>query len=871
MSNVYRIHGARFLRKYTAAEKSSNYAYMADVRKIADTLCKVPWTRVSGDVAATTTIHTEEGLDWNEPERDRFDAAEWCGEHADGFHRAFAQAACYVFKMPTSAIGTAIQKIRVNVTSDPYNPYGARIAAMTSATLEIPMDCQTVREGEVFRAPDENGMGAAPRLYRTNADGTQTWYANSEIVELVPGTTLAAKQYLFVFVCLENYNRGRDGWIEGSSYIDNDVEITLASACTDLVADELNDLSAVIAPVEINVAKGKVYPKATGSISGIKGAVVMRNGDDLVLGNSVETIVGGGFLKYLNGTCTSAANSFTGDGMTKVINAKLDIYGRMHNGANDFSQFGSVMLAYTEDVVSMPSGSNPGGVTKLLAGIRWSNVLRGNGFTQFVIPSGDKGTELAAACASMGVKYAFVHGINGTASSYITVHIFPGNGYEYIFDERINRDFIANSLYPPAEPTKVAVSSVPVCNAWHSAVYLENGLLKCEEFPNDIAITGEVTSVRRMYDVANGKVNDKLKFVISGNLTLVGGVVCRNCAFVEISNGSVVVTAPPFDEDVTPDSFGLFSISPKQPKVVSDDGTVIPASGFIVTGDFTSIGGETARGFAEIDGSGNLSGGMLSYGSEYIASVSGAVYVETIGMIFSGSKFALTKCLLYSDYQEVSNVANSCIGLRELYERLYNGKLIDVGSESSVRTGAGFVIESTTKSVKVLEELGGGGAELVDESIPVFRMSLASMVVPFSVPTVNRARRMKLNWSNVVATGGKFNVWLKRNAWVSDLPNDVLNNPRIYDASANDVGGWELVGTIDASGGTTSETFDLSSPLDGYVASVLITAFVNLDLLNPSNAMIMPQGVATGFSVDTIDRTVTGLGGLWKPDITLIV
>lgn len=291
MSKVYRIHGARFLRKYTAAEKSSNYAYMADVRKIADTLCKVPWTRVSGDVAATTTIHTEEGLDWNEPERDRFDAAEWCGEHADGFHRAFAQAACYVFKLPASAVGKAIEKIRVNVTSDPYNPYGARIAAMTSATLEIPMDCQTVREGEVFRAPDEDGMGAAPRLFRTNQDGSQTWYANSEIVELEPGSTLTAKQYLFVFVALENYNRGRDGWIEGSSYIDNDVELTLSAAASDFVEDEINDCSQVVAPVEYPVVLDGVIPDVQGFQSGVVSATVTAAGTSpLMNGTVVENI-----------------------------------------------------------------------------------------------------------------------------------------------------------------------------------------------------------------------------------------------------------------------------------------------------------------------------------------------------------------------------------------------------------------------------------------------------------------------------------------------------------------------------------------------------------------------------------------------------
>ena len=77
-----------------------------------------------------------------------------------------------------------------------------------------------------------------------NADGTQNWYANTEKVELEPETPLTAKRYLFVFCCLENYNRGRDGWIEGSSYIDNDVELTLSAPCEDLFPGEINDLSA---------------------------------------------------------------------------------------------------------------------------------------------------------------------------------------------------------------------------------------------------------------------------------------------------------------------------------------------------------------------------------------------------------------------------------------------------------------------------------------------------------------------------------------------------------------------------------------------------------------------------------------------------
>lgn len=285
MSKTYRIHGARYLRKYTAPEKSSIYSYMADVRRIANTLCTVPWERVKRDIAATTTIHTEEGLDWNVEERERFDAAEWCGEHSDGFHRAFAQAACYVFKLPASAIGTAVEKIAVQVTGDPYNPYGARISAMTSATLDIPMDCATVRTGEMFRAPDAEGMGAAPRLFVRNADGTQNWYANTERVELSPGEgqSVTLKQYLFVFCVLENYNRGRDGWIEGSSYIDNDVGLTLAAECADLDEDELNDLAPQGARRTLAVLRGGVLPHVPpGAPTGARAVTVRADADTLV-------------------------------------------------------------------------------------------------------------------------------------------------------------------------------------------------------------------------------------------------------------------------------------------------------------------------------------------------------------------------------------------------------------------------------------------------------------------------------------------------------------------------------------------------------------------------------------------------------------
>lgn len=294
MSTTYRIHGTRYLRKYTAEARTPVYAFLADAKKAADSMCMVPWERVRGDVAATTTLHTEEGLDWNEPERDRFDAAMWCADHADEMHRAYAQASCYVFELPASAVGKAIENLSVRVTSDPYNPYGARIAAMASDTLDLPTACAVVRTGDVYRAPGADGLGAAPRLYVKNADGSYTWYANSEVVNLESGGenvvytatgtstgSLVAKKYLFVFVCLENYNRARNGWLEGCSYIENDVSVTMASAVAGWSEDELNYCLATVPSTALPVLRGGVVADVPGAASPVVSATVLPSGTDV--------------------------------------------------------------------------------------------------------------------------------------------------------------------------------------------------------------------------------------------------------------------------------------------------------------------------------------------------------------------------------------------------------------------------------------------------------------------------------------------------------------------------------------------------------------------------------------------------------------
>ena len=353
----------------------------------------------------------------------------------------------------------------------------------------------------------------------------------------------------------------------------------------------------------------------------------------------------------------------------------------------------------------------------------------------------------------------------------------------------------------------------------------------------------------------------------AGALEKVGGVSCRNCAIITIESGTVSVSVPSFANNITPDTYVNFAVVPKTPKVVDSTGVVVATEeGYNVTGSFASLGGVSAHGFATIDESGTVTVGDLVVGTSQIMSIAGAMYIAGDGLFFTGMEYALMNVVWADDIPSGVSETQSCIGLRELYERLYDGKMFDVAMGSKERNGAGFIVESTTQAVNVLDD-----GDIEEQSVPVWKMSLSSLLVPFSVPVAFKARRLRLDWSDWLgsATSGcKFNVWMKRDAWITDGPAETLKKPTIYDATAQAVDGWELVGVIDATQGT-SATFELSKVLEGYVATLLFTAFINLDRVNPSSSTATEYGT-TGFSADIIENAVEGLQYLWKPDITLI-
>ena len=255
-SYKYNIKGARFLRKYTARTTTPTYAAETDAQTIVDLFCDVPWSRVAID-NATMTSHSESvaegdtisGLDRNVIDRDSFDAALFCAGHTGGMHRAYANAACYVFELPDSAVGGSLTSIAARVTSDPYNAGGARLHVFTGSTLDIPISCHAVRGEDASGDALTDGTvatGVAPREVRTSGE-TSTWHPKTATATLSPTGGLTLQKYLFLFVGLESYSTVRGNWLEGCSFIRNSVEITLSAACGDLDAYELNDLTPALA------------------------------------------------------------------------------------------------------------------------------------------------------------------------------------------------------------------------------------------------------------------------------------------------------------------------------------------------------------------------------------------------------------------------------------------------------------------------------------------------------------------------------------------------------------------------------------------------------------------------------------------------
>jgi hypothetical protein len=895
---TYKIKGARFLRKYKSQYSTLSYMALSEAERISSTLGEVPWVEVVPR-AATFPAHSdasEESDAENVAMQDSFDAALFCAEHTNQRHRAYANAACYRFILPDEAVGASLASIKMHVYCDPYNAAGARVSVYTSPDVEPPMGCAVCRTGSFddvsSDAQSNNATGDIPATewYSTNThvEGVAprkseggSWYGNDGYAIISPEGGLAIAKYLFVFVMMENYATARAGFLEGAAFVDPVFEISLSREISQLDADALNDLSVPNTHgKEFNVCRDGVLPLLASQATGLKTITIQQTGDELI----ATKFIGGG-------TKTENVFCIIKNSLASVV-AELD--GPVTSV--DVMQPGGFLMVsgnykyYTGVQFAVITGAFSKGSFTGLPGFLIYDVYRGKLLED--IPLLILDSNLISAAREGRLRGGAALCSNG-GSSETKVHVWAlFETGAYVKDSKVYpfASFIINQddgkVSSPQREAGITFSPETKCHyvvqsgSYNNSVaysseehlYLDNGKIMpvdgyfpCNFPSSGVAYEGVITAIRPARFVSY----DTRSIMVSGKLTSVGGVACRNCAIITYTNSTstATVSVPSFDKIITPDTYESFSVSPQVGCLSENyDGSVKWLWGqtdtYLVSGAFNALGGDTSlKKAVDVIAGRCIANAALTDVSRVIGAVSvvdgPVVYAQ--GVQNSGD----TKLFDFADLRPEVTAAQSAVGLRALYAKLYTKMLDsipqnDIGSKE--RIGAGFVVKSGAVTVDALN-----GTVYSGVTVPTWQMSLSSLVVPFSVPQEFRATKIRLNWPKITATGGKFNVWLKRGEYVSDMPE--VAESSFYLADTAEVSGWELLGLVDPA---EHEVIFRIDPLADRVASLLFTAYISLDELNPSDDMVMPQGVCTEMSVAPITGAITGLDSTWKPDITLL-
>lgn len=881
---TYKIIGKRYLRKYTAPEATPVYAAATDAARIVRELCNVPW-EASAVRQAEMPPHGDET---NTQNREKFDAALFCAGHADGMHRAYTNAAVYRYAIPSAAVGKTLTGLAVRVTSDPYNAAGARVHVFTSATGEPPTNCRTVRGDGDDGKPLADGTvaaGVAPRETRAYK-GKDYWYPATAEASLAPTGGLVLQKYLFLAVVLESYATTRGNWLEGASYADNLVALTLSEAVTGWTDGQTYDLSEDAAR-SFAVVSGGVMAALPAGDNGIRALTIQRTGDDFVrnrvvsdtglfgrprvdglrvldvtstdavfrepilaaAAKDVQVFPTTGYIVNNSSTASLAFGTIVGDFTDGTFSDLPGLYVyKINNGTYSVVKLGQSLADHA-------AGAHSTALANLKAQIE---AAGGIGCAGIVTAFGVSPREWHISIAPKGkIAFAASSGIVGTS----IVVTFGGNYWE--------SEISSLSVYANTPTDKPGIFVVPyrgmvgayttTCDAYFShdadartitAVCARETGLK----GRSVSYVGTVTAIRPINFTTDLKTP---AFVVSGQLQSVGGVACANCAIVYFQAfGAAQVIVPDCDAVITPDVYKDFAVSCPV--------TFTPSvSTFYVTGGFTRLGAADVSMAARVTGT-TVSQITVADGTrppEYFlvsnaaGSDLGAVWIDDSGAVETTE----TASDVYDTPKAAVTDAQSAFGLRRLYAALYGGALPAATVPATARPGAAFVVRGDEITVRTADG---------DVAAKCWNMSASVLVVPFSCPRAFLASRVRLDWPSVAATeGAKVTVWLLRGEYLRAYPTSYPKG--LFTGEAKSVAGWELVGTVEPTGGSAgSATLDVD-PIEDDVATLMFVAFVGQDDFNPSADMTLPRGVGS-LNVNAVVVTATGLDGGFRPDITLI-
>lgn len=890
---TYKLIGSRFLRKYTAKTLSPAYAAALDAQTVVDEFCNVPWELVNPKTSQLA-YHTEEvvnkesgrtGLDENVAIRDSLDAALFCAEHSAGMHRAYAQAMCLRFTLPDDAVGASLSSLKLKVSSDPYNSGGCRVSAFTNSTGEIPTNCSTVRAGSV------HADAQVPRTSQTSG-GTTYWYAAQGTVTLTPESAITLQKYLFVFFGLEDYSITRGNWLEGSATLKNLVEITTSADVTGWTDGEIYDLSAGDAS-EYAVVAGGVYPDIRDGYSGVDTIQLQRSGEELessfVPGgkygtDGLRTLSAGKFAEWLDVpaediTMIQEIKMVTLSGAVATTCDYLVIGGKFSGGT-----FTEIPGLYFYDLAKKKF-VNPCSLNENRVSTSGTYVVDPD-LATFASDHGGfaaMGTQRKNSTSQVTnqmffiARDGFTRGSSGRVMSMCGIDI-PNIDSTDTWKLRESRDggYSLNLLTELGHGSAILAGKqtsgggnntnlrIDLVTADDSNIYFFKieGTSSSFAAKGTLAYTGTLNAIR--------SVNSSLFslpvtcFAISGELSAVGTVSnCTNVVIAGISSAANDYSAvrPAWDADITPNTYDNFIVSGG---CCSADAASY-ASTIIITGDFISLGGNLAYAkIAKVNSSGSLVA-VAHPDNDTLAAKWAFVDHSNQLLLHAETPIEADSQEYYYNLHPSVTDAQSAIGLRTLYAKLFTGALknlecAEIQFSDAQRPGALFVVRGDTVAVPV--------AAGTTTNLKTWQMTVAKLLVPFAVPTAFRANKIKLDWTALtnVTSGARLACWLKRGAALEEYP--AIKDPAIFDASKSSVDGWELVGTVSAVG-TSTATFELARALDGRVATLMFTAYLNLDALNPSSEMTLPQGVGIA-NINGVDGTTENLYTGWKPDITLI-
>lgn len=192
-------------------------------------------------------------------------------------------------------------------------------------------------------------------------------------------------------------------------------------------------------------------------------------------------------------------------------------------------------------------------------------------------------------------------------------------------------------------------------------------------------------------------------------------------------------------------------------------------------------------------------------------------------------------CGTYTIHDDTYTLQTSAEGLRVCYGRFYNGEARPVYGLTS-RVGASCTLVGQT--TVGIQETGQS------QSLNCWQLVTTSLVVPFGCPRTWKAKQIKIDWNRWTssATGAsKIYVWLARDQFLTNHP-EYLGQKEI--STGGTVRGCELVGQIDLSIASKYQLFNIHD-LESNVATIIISAFVDMDNINPSSGVTLPQGVGS--------------------------